>query len=409
MTQSIKITGAHVWAGGDRGFELRDVLIINGRVAGAESSAAAAATDSAHPGPIETLDATGQWVLPGLIDAHFHAYATSMDGMENERGPLSYAAINGVRRLEATLRRGFTTVRDVAGGDIGLARAIEQGLFPSPRYHFTGPALSQTGGHGDPRAAHVDVCFSHGHMCEVVDGVDNLRLAVRNRLRTGAHAIKIMTSGGVFSLTDPIRVPQYSAEEVRAVTDEARRQRSYVAAHAYSSEAVIHSIENGVRSIEHGNLIDAATAKRMAELDVFLVPTLAAYDAMDRRGAEIGLNEISLAKNTEVLSKGQEAIQLALAAGVEVGFGSDLMGELEDDQLSGVRLQCAAVGAAETIGSLTEVNARLIGDANLGHLGAGAYGDALVLTANPLEEPAALWDLAARVAVVSAGRRVAQA
>ena len=395
MTHSISITGANVWAGAERGFELRDVVIVNGRV-----------TDGAAPEGSSTLDASGQWVLPGLIDAHFHAYATSMDGLENERGPLSYAAINGVRRLENALRRGFTTVRDVAGGDIGLARAIEQGLLSSPRYHFTGPALSQTGGHGDPRAAHVDVCFSHGHMCEVVDGADNLRLAVRNRLRTGAHAIKIMTSGGVFSLTDPIRVPQYSAEEVRAVTEEARRQRSYVAAHAYSSEAVIHSVENGVRSIEHGNLIDSATAQRMAELDAFLVPTLAAYDAMDRRGAEIGLNEISLAKNTEVLSKGQEAIQLALAAGVAVGFGSDLMGELEDDQLSGVRLQCAASGAIETIRSLTEVNARLIGDVHLGHLGTGAYGDALVLNASPLEAPEALWEEAARVAVVRGGKLV---
>lgn len=399
MSASIRITGAQVWDGVERGFEQRDLIIVDGHVVESE--------DVAQPQSTETLDATGQWVLPGLIDAHFHAYATSMDGMENERGPLSYAAINGVRRLEAALHRGFTTVRDVAGGDIGLAQAIEQGLFASPRYHFTGPALSQTGGHGDPRAAHIDVCFSHGHMCEVVDGVDGLRLAVRNRLRTGAHAIKIMTSGGVFSLTDPIRVPQYSAAEVRAVTDEATRQGSYVAAHAYSAEAVIHSIENGVRSIEHGNLIDSKTAKRMAELGAYLVPTLAAYDAMDRRGAQIGLNEISLAKNTEVLSKGQEAIQLALAAGVAVGFGSDLMGELEDDQLCGVRLQCAAAGVTETIRSLTEVNARLIGDTRLGHLGTGAYGDVLVLNGNPLEEPAALWEADARAAVVSAGQRIA--
>ncbi|WP_417563414.1 amidohydrolase family protein [Microbacterium sp.] len=272
-TGSLTITHAHVWDGA--GFDERDVHIVDGRVADAPAADA------------RTLDAAGAWVVPGLIDAHFHAYATSMDGMENERGPLSFTAINGARRLAKALRRGFTTVRDVAGGDIGLAQAIDADLFSSPRYHFTGPALSQTGGHGDPRSAHIDTCFSHGHMCEVVDGVDALRLAVRNRLRTGAHAIKIMTSGGVFSLTDPIRNPQYSAEEVRAVVEEATRRGSYVAAHAYSSEAVIHSIENGVRSIEHGNLIDAATAARMARLGAFLVPTLAAYDAMDRRGAAI--------------------------------------------------------------------------------------------------------------------------
>ena len=390
---TVSITGANVWNG--ESFEQRDVHISGGLVV--EQPAA----DN------QRYDATGKYLIPGLIDAHFHAYATSMDGLENERGPLSYAAINGTLRLEKALHRGFTTVRDVAGGDIGLARSIEAGHFDSPRYHFTGPALSQTGGHGDPRSQHVDVCFSHGHMCEVVDGVDALRVAVRDRLRTGAHAIKIMTSGGVFSLADPLRIPQYSPEEVRVVVEEATRRGSYVVAHAYSSEAVIHSIENGVRSIEHGNLIDSATAARMAELGTFLVPTLAAYDAMDRRGAEIGLNEISLAKNNEVLSKGQEAIQLALAAGVSVGFGSDLMGDLEDDQLCGVRLQVEAGGALETLRSMTEVNARLIGDARLGHLGMGAFGDAVVLSADPIAEPSTLWEPDARLAVVQGGHVVA--
>ena len=390
---TVSITGANVWNG--ESFEQRDVHISGGTVVEQP------ATDSPR------YDATGQYVIPGLIDAHFHAYATSMDGLENERGPLSFAAINGTRRLERALERGFTTVRDVAGGDIGLSRAIEAGLFDSPRYHFTGPALSQTGGHGDPRSAHVDVCFGHGHMCEVVDGVDALRVAVRDRLRTGAHAIKVMTSGGVFSLTDPIRIPQYSPEELRVVVEEATRRGSYVAAHAYSSEAVMHSIENGVRSIEHGNLIDSATAAAMAAAGAFLVPTLAAYDAMDRRGAEIGLNEISLAKNTEVLSRGQEAIQLALAAGVSVGFGSDLMGDLEDDQLCGVRLQVEAGGALEALRSMTEVNARLIGNARLGHLGVGAFGDAVVLSADPIAEPSVLWEPEARLAVVQGGQVMA--
>ena len=390
---TVSITGANVWNG--ESFEQRDVHISGGTVVEQP------ATDSPR------YDATGQYVIPGLIDAHFHAYATSMDGLENERGPRSFAAINGTRRLERALERGFTTVRDVAGGDIGLSRAIEAGLFDSPRYHFTGPALSQTGGHGDPRSAHVDVCFGHGHMCEVVDGVDALRVAVRDRLRTGAHAIKIMTSGGVFSLADPLRIPQYSPEEVRVVVEEATRRGSYVAAHAYSSEAVMHSIENGVRSIEHGNLIDSATAAAMAAAGAFLVPTLAAYDAMDRRGAEIGLNEISLAKNTEVLSRGQEAIQLALAAGVSVGFGSDLMGDLEDDQLCGVRLQVEAGGALEALRSMTEVNARLIGNARLGHLGVGAFGDAVVLSADPIAEPSVLWEPEARLAVVQGGQVMA--
>lgn len=388
-TGSISIIGAAVWDG--EHFTERDLHIVDGTIA-----------DRAVEGGA-TVDGRGRWLIPGLIDAHFHAYATSQDGLEDERGPLSYAAINGTRRLHAALRRGFTTVRDVAGGDIGLARAIDADLFPSPRYLFTGPALSQTGGHGDPRSAHIDICFTHGHMCEIVDGVEPLRVAVRDRLRTGAHAIKVMASGGVFSLTDPLRVPQYSAEELQVVVAEATRRGSYVAAHAYSAEAVQHAIAQGVRSIEHGNLIDAETAARMAAARAYLVPTLAAYDAMDRRGATIGLNAVSLAKNAEVLSQGQEAVRLALAAGVRVGFGTDLMGELEDDQLCGVRLQVEASGATATLRSMTVVNAALIRDARAGHLGDGGYGDAVLLTADPLAEPEVLWEQDARALVVRGG------
>lgn len=354
----------------------------------------------------EVLDASGKVVMPGLIDAHFHAYAVGLGGMEVERGPLSYAALAGSLRLGKALRRGFTTVRDVAGGDIGLAKAAREGLFASPRYLFTGPALSQTGGHGDPRAEDLDLCFSHGHMCDVVDGVDELRKAVRNRFRTGAHAIKIMTSGGVVSLTDPIRVPQYSAEEVRAVTEEAARRNSYVAAHAYSPEAIRHSVENGVRSIEHGNLLDAETAALMAERGSYLVPTLAAYHAMDRFGRELGLHPISQQKNAEVLAAGRTAIQLALAAGVKVGFGSDLMGALETEQLAGVRLQVEAVGVLETLRSMTSVNAELLRDPLIGRIGVGAHADVLLLDGNPFEDASVLWDESRPRTVIQAGRIV---
>lgn len=391
---SMVIVDTQIWRGTARGFESGDLIVEGGMVA---ERADADATE---------IDGRGRWVIPGLIDAHFHAYALSMNGLENERGPLSYAALNATHRLRAALERGFTTVRDVAGGDIGLQRAVEGGLLAAPRYLFTGPALSQTGGHGDPRSQYVDVCFGHGHMCDIVDGVDALRIAVRERLRTGAHAIKVMTSGGVFSLTDPVRIPQYSAEELRAVADEAHRRGTYVTAHSYSSESVMHSIENGVDCIEHGNLIDAATATEMARRGTFLVPTLATYDAMGRRGSGLGLNEVSLAKNAEVLSKGQEAASMALRAGVRVGFGTDLMGDMEDEQLRGVELQVEALGASEALHSMTAGNAALLRDPRLGNLELGAFGDAVLLSSNPLEDPLALGAMEAREAVIQAGRVV---
>ena len=228
------------------------------------------------------IDCRGRTVIPGLIDAHFHVYAASLSLLEIETSPLSYLALAGARRLADALGRGFTTVRDRGGGDAGLARAIREELTAAPRYLFCGAALSQTGGHGDPRPPELGCCLGEGHMAEVVDGVDALRRAARERLRGGAHAIKIMASGGVISPSDPLRVPQYSPEEIRVVAEEAARRGSYVAAHSYSADAIAVAVANGVRSIEHGNLLDAPAAALMAERGAFLVPTLVTY-CPDRR------------------------------------------------------------------------------------------------------------------------------
>jgi imidazolonepropionase-like amidohydrolase len=337
------------------------------------------------------VDARGGTILPGLIDAHFHAYGVSLDTLAIAAGPLSYVALKGATRLEAALRRGFTTVRDVAGGDPGIAKAAAEGLFPSPRYLYTGPALSQTGGHGDPRPGDWDICVCGAHMAEIVDGIEPLRRAVRDRFRAGAHAIKMMTSGGVVSPSDPLRVPQFSAEEVRLVTAEAGRRGSYVAAHAYSPEAIRHSIDNGVRSIEHGNLLDRETAEAMAAAGAYLVPTLVTYHAMERRGPDLGLAAVSQAKNAEVLEAGLTAVENARRAGVAIGFGTDLMGALQDEQLHGLRLQCEVDGILNTLRSATTVNAQLLGRDDLGRISVGAVADLVVLPGNPLENPSVLW------------------
>jgi imidazolonepropionase-like amidohydrolase len=362
-------------------------------------------TGDVRPGG-EVIDAAGGTVIPGLIDAHFHAYGAELDPLGIEASSLSYLALAGARRLAAALSRGFTTVRDVAGGDAGLARAIGEKLIPSPRYLFTGPALSQTGGHGDPRPAGRNLHPCGSHMCEVVDGADALRTAVRERLRQGAHAIKIMTSGGVISPADPIRVPQYSAEEICAVTSEATRRGSYVAAHAYSPEAIVHSVRNGVRSIEHGNLLDEQCAEVMATSGAFLVPTLAAYDAMERRGAALGLPPVSQAKNREVLDAGRRAVEIARAAGVRIGFGTDLMGPLEDEQLHGLRLQVEVEGPLAALQSATSVNAELLGRGDLGRVAVGAVADLVILDGNPLQQPSVLWAGPGRRTVIQAGVRL---
>lgn len=367
-----------------------------------------AITDAGEHGYPDVLDGRDRVVLPGLLDAHFHAYGTGLAMLVMEATPLSYTAHKAGERLGRALRRGFTTVRDVAGGDSGLARALDEGLLAGPRYLFTGPALSQTGGHGDPRPGDLalDVtCCPHTSM--VVDGVEPLRVAVRERFRTGAHAIKIMTSGGVISLTDPLHLVQYSAEEVRAVTEEAARRDSYVAAHAYSPAAIVHSVANGVRSIEHGNLLDRATAEVMAAHDAVLVPTLATYQAMADHGQAVGMTALQLEKNQMVLRSGMEAITLAEAAGVAIGFGTDLMGELEVHQLDGLRLQIEAHGVLATLRAATSGNAALLRLPDVGRVGEGAAADLVLLADDPFERAAALWDTSpdARM-VLQAGRVV---
>lgn len=394
MSQSLSIINGLVFDGVSDELIEGPVHIVDGRIA---------AVGGAPQPADQVLDARGRTVLPGLIDAHCHAYGIDLDMLALESRPLSYVALVAARRLAAALSRGFTTVRDPAGGDAGLARAIAEGVIRAPRYLWTGPGLSQTGGHGDVRAADSDVCGCASHTVEVVDGVDPLRRAARDRLRRGAHAIKIMASGGVVSLTDPIRVPQYSAEEIRAVTQEASRRGSYVAAHAYSPEAIRHAIDNGVRSIEHGNLLDAETAAAMAAAGAFLVPTLAAYDAMDRRGAALGMAAVSRQKNREVLDAGRRAIELARAAGVPVGFGTDLMGMLEDEQLHGLRLQVEVDGALPALRSATSVNADLLGRPDLGRVREGCVADLLVVDGDPTRDPSVLWDGPHRRTVIQGG------
>ncbi|MDE0374966.1 MAG: amidohydrolase family protein [bacterium] len=343
------------------------------------------------PGGARVINAKGRLVTPGLIDAHLHAYTVSVDLLENEALPMSYVATKAARRLEGALRRGFTTVRDVAGGDIGLRMAIEDGLIDGPRYFFTGPGLTQTGGHGDARPGHLAIEVLGHHAGEIVDGVDKLRRVVRERFRTGAHAIKIFTSGGVASPTDPLRSRQYSAEEVRAVCDEASRRDSYVAAHAYSPEAIAHSVTNGVRTIEHGNLLDRQTAELMAERGAYLVPTLIAYDAMGRRGPGLGLSPVSERKNREVLEAGLSSIGIARRAGVRIGLGTDLVGDLEDEQLLEFRNRCEVDTVGDVLRSATSVNASILRRPDLGVIREGAVADLVVLAGNPFERTDVLW------------------
>jgi imidazolonepropionase-like amidohydrolase len=215
-----------------------------------------------------------------------------------------------------------------------------------------------------------------------------------------------MASGGVVSLTDPIRIPQYSSEEIHAVTEEAKRRGSYVVAHAYSPEAISHAVINGVRSIEHGNLLDERSAQLLVDHEAVLVPTLITYMAMAEHGSAMGMSQVALDKNAEVLTAGKHAIELAMRYKVVVGFGTDLMGELERFQLGGLRVQHEVQGTLELLRSLTSRNAKILSFDKVGTLAVGNFGDLLILSKDPFKDPSTLWTLDSDRVTIKGGKTV---
>ena len=340
----------------------------------------------------ETIDLAGRTLMPGLIDAHVHVIAVDAALARLAEQPLTLVSLQAGRILEGMLARGFTSVRDAGGADGGLAEAVAQGLVRGPRLFPSGQALSQTGGHGDlrPRTRSVVscACCEYGAgLARIADGVDECLRAARDELRKGATQIKIMASGGVASPYDPIWNLQYSDEEMRAIVGEARAWHTYVLAHAYTPEAIRRSIENGVRSIEHANLIDAPTAELVAAAGGFVVPTLVTYDALHRFGRELGFAEASLEKLADVREAGLRSLEILRHAGVKIGYGTDLLGPMHQYQSREFVIRAEAMTPFEVIRSATIVNAELLNrSGELGLVAAGARADLIAVDGDPLAD-----------------------
>ena len=339
-----------------------------------------------------TIDLEGRTLMPGLIDAHVHVLAVDAALARLSDRPVTLLTLQAAKVLEEMLQRGFTTIRDAGGADGGLAEAVEEGLVRGPRIFPSGSALSQTGGHGDTRPRTQSVvtcacCEGGAAMSRIADGVTECRRAARDELRKGATQIKILASGGVASPYDPIWNLQYSEEEVRAIVEEAQAWHTYVLAHAYSPEAIRRSIDFGVRSIEHGNLIDRTTAEHVAGADAFVVPTLVTYDALHCFGKEFGLPEGSMAKLAEVREAGLGSLEILQRAGVKIGYGTDLLGPMHRYQSREFVIRAEAMAAFDIIRSATTVNAELLNRAGeLGVVAPGARADLIAVDGNPLAD-----------------------
>ena len=357
----------------------------------------------------EVIDCGGRTLMPGLIDCHVHAVLSEVSIPRMEGMPLTLMTAHAMRLMGDMLDRGFTTVRDTGGADWGLKAAVDQGLFPGPRIFIAGKAIGPTGGHSDPRrrtdyGLRCHCCNAMAFSMCIADGVAEVRKAVREEMRLGCDQVKIMMSGGVASPYDPLDSLQFSLPEVAAAVEEAHAFGRYVCAHAYTPEAITRAAHSGVRTIEHGNLIDDASAKLMAEKGMFLVPNLIAYYAMKERAHEFGMSGDMLEKNDLVIDGGLKSLEICKRAGVQVAYGSDLLGQLQVDQSREFALRAQVLSAAEILRSATVIGAKVLRqEGKLGCLKPGAHADILLVDGDPLADVTILGGQGERLAFIMKG------
>lgn len=363
-----------------------------------------------NPEDGEVLDCGGRALMPGLIDAHVHAYALSPNLYEVREAPQTLAASWASFVLSRMLDRGFTTVRDTGGADYGLFLGLKRGYIRGPRLYYCGRAISQTGGHADLRNPEQRGCDDHllacgcgqaGLFSAVVDGVDAVRRVVRENLFRGSNFIKFMGSGGVSTTGDKLDSIQFSDEEVVAIVEEVERHGAYCTAHIHPDKALKRAIRLGVHCIEHGTLIEPDTARMAADQGTYIVPTLSIIWALSQEGEELGFPAQSLAKLDLIKDEAVGRLQHMRNAGVKVGYGTDLLGATERHQLQEFRLRSEIYSNHELLMQATSTAAEIIGaKGELGEIRPGALADILVVDGDPLQDIAVLMADGANIAAI---------
>lgn len=401
MDSQILINDVEIFNGEDEATFKGNVLIENERIG--KISADAIPTDPSAR--VLTLDGKGKFLMPGLIDAHWHAYLccnTMMDLLSSEP---SFTHLAAGREAGRTLRRGFTTIRDAGGPVFGLKRAIDTGLLEGPRIYPSGAMISQTSGHGDFR-----MIYEHSHTgcgCElahtqeigaswIVDGPDAVTTATRENLRQGASQIKLMTGGGAASLYDPLDVTEFFESEIRAAVQAAEDWGTYVMVHVYNPKGIARALKAGVRSIEHGHLIDEPTMELLAESGAWL--SMQAFAVEDNTYP----SPVQQAKHIQICNGTDHAYNLAKKYNVKLAWGTDLLfnpANTKNQNHGIVKLQKWFTNY-EILKMVTSGNARLLamsGARNpypgpLGVIREGALADMLLVDGNALQDIGLLGD-----------------
>jgi len=347
---------------------------------------------------VQVLNGNGRVLMPGLIDAHWHAMLVRPTPAMLLSSDIGYSTLLAGVEATATLMRGFTTVRDMGGPSFSLKRAIDEGLLPGPRIYPSGAMITITGGHGDFRQL-SDLPRTIGGMLArveklggsmIADSPDEVRVRAREQLMQGASQVKLTAGGGVASPFSPLDVSTFTEAELHAAVEAAENWGTYVATHAYTPAAIQRSIAAGVKCIEHGHLMDEATARLMAEKGIWL----STQPFLDLSPAS-GLGPAERAKLEQVIAGTDSVYGLAKKYGIKTAFGTDILFSKDLAEQQGAMLAALArwYTPAEALTMATSTNAELLqlsGPRNpypgrLGVIEEGALADLLLIDGNPLE------------------------
>jgi len=348
----------------------------------------------------EVIDCGGRTLMPGMIDAHWHSILAGISQAAAMTADIPYVHLVAAQEAERTVLRGFTTVRDVGGPSFALKRAIDEGRIAGPRIYPSGAMISQTSGHGDfrmradlPRSSQSDLSIAErAGISAIADGEAEVLRRVREQLMLGASQIKIMGGGGVASSYDPIDALQYTETEMKAAVAAASDWGTYVCIHAYTSAAVRRALASGVKSIEHGQLVDEDTVKQIADTGAWwsIQPFLADEDANTYASPEQRAQQQKIAEGTA------QAVELGRKHKVRIALGTDILFNPKGAATQGKQLAKFArwYDNADVLRLLTSANAELAAlsgprnpyPAKLGRIEAGAYADILVVDGNPLKD-----------------------
>ena len=395
MTQTIIKNGLLIDGTGAEPKVGQIVVVTDNRIeyAGEESGYTASGNET-------IIDAQGGTITPGFIDAHVHMMFEYSPVSQRLATPFSYMYYQVQEYMKTTLNAGVTSVRDALGTDLGVKKAVEDGLVSGPRMQLSINALTTTGGHGDGYTVsgntldlmHSDYPGMPNGMC---DGVEEVRKKTREMLRAGAEVIKVHATGGVLSATDHPEFTQFSLEELKVIVEEGKfRKNTRVMAHAQGAEGIKNAVRAGIHSIEHGIFIDDEAIELMVENGTFLVPTLLAPVAVLETADETGMPASAVEKSKEVIDIHVASFTKAYKAGVKIAMGTDAGVFKHGTNLRELELMCnAGMTPMDAIVASTKTAAECLGwEENVGTIEAGKFADILVIKGNPLEDIKSLSD-----------------